>query len=150
MGVYLDLNLMGWLCADLGFLSRPDSKQCTDDLSSFCLSKRFKIPRLGKQIVFKPLFFLFFKQFFLLLYLLNNKQILWLYRDYFLNRACRPSGKNLLCQRIQLITPPPKHTSPSYKTADCPGVTAHCGSGKVNAYAVSAKGSNAQAASAWR
>ena len=25
------------------------------------------------------------------------------------------------------ITPPPKHTSPSYTTALCPGVTAHCG-----------------------
>jgi hypothetical protein len=27
------------------------------------------------------------------------------------------------------ITPPPRHTSPSYSTALCPGVTAHCASG---------------------
>jgi hypothetical protein len=38
---------------------------------------------VGKQIVFKLILFLFFNQFFLLLYFLNNQLILWLYRDYF-------------------------------------------------------------------
>jgi hypothetical protein len=32
---------------------------------------------------------------------------------------------------LLLITPPPKHTSPSYKTADWPGVTAHWALGKI-------------------
>ena len=31
-----------------------------------------------------------------------------------------------------IITPPPKHTSPSYSTADCPAVTAHCGASKIS------------------
>lgn len=29
------------------------------------------------------------------------------------------------------MMPPPRQTSPSYSTADCPGVTAHCGCGKL-------------------
>ena len=33
------------------------------------------------------------------------------------------------------ITPPPRQTSPSYSTADWPGVTAHCGCGEVQAEA---------------
>ena len=31
------------------------------------------------------------------------------------------------------ITPPPRHTSPSYSTADWPGVTAHCGASNASA-----------------
>ena len=50
-----------------------------------------------------------------------------------------------------VITPPPRHTSPLYSTADWPGVTAHCGSGKrrlkVSAFAPSAR---VQGASSWR
>jgi hypothetical protein len=48
------------------------------------------------------------------------------------------------------ITPPPKHTSPSYNTADCPGVTAHWGWGNVNAKSVAQACSSVQGASAWR
>ena len=49
------------------------------------------------------------------------------------------------------ITPPPRHTSPSYSTADCPGVTAHWASGKRSAMASGEDwGSRVQAASAWR
>ena len=28
---------------------------------------------------------------------------------------------------VLAMIPPPRHTSPSYSTADCPGVAAHCG-----------------------
>ena len=31
-----------------------------------------------------------------------------------------------------IITPPPKQISPSYSTADCPAVTAHCGASKIS------------------
>ena len=55
---------------------------------------------------------------------------------------------------LLLMTPPPKQTSPSYSTADCPGVTAHCGSLKTS-WALGAAVSEAcqcraQALSAWR
>jgi len=48
------------------------------------------------------------------------------------------------------ITPPPRQTSPSYSTADWPGVTAHCGGPNASAKSPSAPGSITQAASAWR
>jgi hypothetical protein len=47
------------------------------------------------------------------------------------------------------ITPPPRQTSPSYSTADCPGVTAHCGALKSSAKLLPLGASRAQGASAW-
>ncbi len=49
-----------------------------------------------------------------------------------------------------LITPPPRQTSPSYSTADCPGVTAHCGSLKSRWNPALVAAVSAQGASAWR
>jgi hypothetical protein len=48
------------------------------------------------------------------------------------------------------IIPPPRHTSPSYSTADCPGVTAHCASVKRSAKLSAPFGAISQATSAWR
>ena len=45
------------------------------------------------------------------------------------------------------IIPPPRHTSPSYSTADWPGVTAHCGCGKSRWKLPLACGARAQGAS---
>jgi hypothetical protein len=49
------------------------------------------------------------------------------------------------------MTPPPRQTSPSYSTADWPGVTAHCGSVEVQPKRSPAGPADSrQAASAWR
>jgi hypothetical protein len=44
------------------------------------------------------------------------------------NEELQSANEELTTSREEAITPPPRHTSPSYSTADCPGVTAHCGS----------------------
>lgn len=44
--------------------------------------------------------------------------------------ALEPAGVGRSASQARtacVITPPPRHTSPSYSTADWPGVTAHCG-----------------------
>jgi hypothetical protein len=45
--------------------------------------------------------------------------------------ASGPAPQALVsADRPAAMMPPPRHTSPSYSTADWPGVTAHCASGK--------------------
>jgi hypothetical protein len=48
------------------------------------------------------------------------------------------------------MIPPPRQTSPSYSTADWPGVTAHWASMNFNAKSEAPSGAISQATSAWR
>lgn len=48
------------------------------------------------------------------------------------------------------MMPPPRHTSPSYSTADWPGVTAHCASRNSSAKPSCRANGSTQAASDWR
>src|SRR5690606_15088674 len=52
--------------------------------------------------------------------------------------------------RHQAMMPPPRQISPSYSTADWPGVTAHWGWLNDSPKSVCVTASMAQAASAWR
>src|SRR2546426_3587874 len=54
------------------------------------------------------------------------------------------------CTLLPAITPPPRQTSPSYSTADCPGVTAHWASENISSHFASVALRNSQAASACR
>ena len=59
----------------------------------------------------------------------------------------RPWGRS---QAAPVITPPPRQTSPSYTTADWPGVTAHCGCWKSSRHTPPPWAAKRHGASAWR
>ena len=74
---------------------------------------------------------------------------------YFINSLLRNihGAKGYFCSKsvLEAMTPPPRHTSPSYSTALCPGVTAHCASPKRRRNCPDASlADRTQPASCWR
>jgi hypothetical protein len=60
------------------------------------------------------------------------------------------AGDRLQAAAAPSMIPPPRHTSPSYSTADWPGVTAHCGSSKLSTNRSGPSDFTVHGTSAWR